>query len=499
MKKLQLFKLLRRHIKLSEKRSVAYEQNKTAKTVIYIMSGFVIIYILFISLALALIANSADYYTPYEFLFGMAPYLLVLDFAARFISQQTPVQLIKPYSLLPIPKYTCIELFLLSSVTSPNNLLWVCLTLPYVIMTTLFSEGIIPSAGVIVAFQLLVTINSQWYMLVRTLINKSMKWWILPLVVYAAIFSPMYFIDLDSVFNAWSSTGGGFSFFNPLHYTAIILVLWGFVEINKRIQYRMTYLENANTENAKMGKVRELKIFNRYGETGEYLKLEVKSLMRNKNTRKTFVFGTALIIIFSLIISLTDIYDTSFYKKFWVVYTFVLYGCMMLIKIMSAEGNYIDGLMIHKENIMQLLKAKYIFYSSILVFPFLLMLPTVFTGKYTLLMLFSMAVFTAGPIYFLLMQMAVYNRQTIPLNTKFISKGNIENNYFQIVVELLAMFMPIAFISLLDSACGETSAYIIMLVIGAAFILLHKLWIRNIYKRLMARRYKNMESFRATR
>lgn len=499
MNKLQLFRLLRRHIKLSEKRSLAYEQNKTAKVIMYIFGCFAIAYILFISLGMALIANEVKSYTPYEFMFGMAPYLLILDFAFRFISQRTPVQLIKPYSLLPIPKYTCVELFILSSVVTPNNLLWLVLTVPYAIMTTLFSEGITASIGLILAYQLLVTINSQWYMLVRTMINQSLKWWIIPILVYGAAASLMILIDFDALFNLMARAGEGFTFFNPLHYAALLLVLWGFVELNKRIQYRMTYIENTNAESTKMKSVSEFKILNRYGETGEYLKLEVKSLLRNKNIRKSFLFSTLFIVFLSLIISFTDIYDSGFSKKFWVVYTFVLYGCMMLIKIMSAEGNYIDGLMIHKENIMQLLRAKYIFYSLILIFPLLLMLPTVFMGKYTLLMLLSMAAFTAGPVYFVLMQMAVYNKQTIPLNTKFVSKGNIENNYFQIVAELLAMFFPVGIISALNTLCGETLTFIILLITGTAFILLHKIWIKNIYKRLMARRYKNMESFRATR
>ena len=171
----------------------------------------------------------------------------------------------------------------------------------------------------------------------------------------------------------------------------------------------------------------------------------------------------------------------------------------MLIKIMSPEGNYIEGLMVHKENIIQLLKAKYYFSSSMLLLPFLLMLPTVFMEKYTLLTLFSMMCFTAGPIYCLLMQMAVYNRQTIPLNTKFISKGNIENNYFQLAAELVAMFAPVIFISLSKTLFNETLAYIILLTLGIIFIAIHNLWIKNIYMRFMKRRYLNMDGFRATR
>lgn len=499
MNKFQLFRLLRKHIKLSEKRSPIYEQNKTAKVIIYVMSAFALCYMLFISIMLALIANDSESYTPYEFLFGLMPFFLVVDFFFRFVAQQTPAQLIKPYSLLPIPKYTCVECFIFSSMVTPNNLIWMAVTVPYSIMTLLFGEGFFASLGLIVAFQLLITINSQWYMLARTLINQSFRWWILPIAVYAAMFSPILLDDFDTLFDACSLTGTGFAFWHPLNYLCLLLILAAFFEVNKRIQYRFTYIESTNTENVKMKRVSEFKYLDRYGEIGEYLKLEVKSLMRNKNMRKTFISSTIFMVLLSLIISFTDIYEDNFSKNFWVVYTFVLYGAMTLIKIMSGEGNYIDGLMIHKENIIQLLKAKYYFYTAILVMPLLLMLPTVFTGKYSLLALLSMAAFTAGPAYCLLMQMAVYNRTTIPLNSKLIAKGNVETNYFQIVAELLAMFMPVIFISILKTFFSETVTFIILLAIGLAFIALHDLWIRNIYRRFMVRRYKNMEGFRASR
>lgn len=499
MNKLQLLRVLRKHIKLAEKRSVAYEQNKIAKLFLYIGGAFIIVYLMFIAIILALIANNLSSYTPYELLFGLAPFLLVADFIIRFIGQQTPVQLIKPYSLLPISKYACVEMFIYSSVITPNNLLWTAVTVPYAIMTVLFSEGVFAALGVVVSFQVLVTINSQWYMLVRTLINQTVKWWVLPVVFYALVFMPLYLKDIDYLFNFYSSAGDGFAYWHPLNYLLIIFVLAAFVELNKRVQYHFTYVESSGTEKTKMKNVSELRAFDRYGEIGEYLKLETKSLMRNKNLRKSFMFATIFVIMLSLVISFTDLYEDDFFTVFWIVYIFVLYGSIQLIKIMSAEGNYIDCLMIHKENIIQLLRAKYYFYTAILFLPLLLMLPTVFMGKYSLLALLSMMCFTAGPVYCLLMQMAVYNRQTIPLNTKFISKGNVESNYFQVIAELVAMFFPVMIISILKGLLSEDLVFIVLLVVGLAFILTHKLWIRNIYKRFMVRRYKNMCSFRATR
>ena len=380
-----------------------------------------------------------------------------------------------------------------------NAVQWTAVTVPYVLMTTLFCDGFWASMGIVVSFQLLVTVNSQWYMLVRTLINQSLKWWVLPIAVYALVLSPLYCDSIDTLFDIYSSLGRGFAFWHPLHYFGLLLVLFAFIELNKRMQFHFTYLENANVEAPKMRSVSEFRMFDRFGQTGEYLKLEIKSLIRNKNMRKSFVFSTLFTIFLSLVVSFTDLYQDDFSKIFWVAYVFMLYGANTLMKIMCAEGNYIDFLAVHKENIMQLLRAKYFFYGSMLVLPFLLMLPTVFTGKHSLLALFSMMCFTAGPVYCLFMQMAVYNRQTMPLNTKFISKGNVENNYFQIVALLLAMFLPVIVISSLRTMFSENTAYLVLLVFGIAFIATYSLWIANIYRRFMKRRYVNMESFRATR
>ena len=499
MTRLQLYRLLRQHIVLSEKRSVAFEQNKVAKFIMYLMSSFVIIYMMFISVGLALIANTSDSYTQCEFFFGLLPFFLVADFFFRFLGQQTPAQLIKPYLLLPIGKYACVECFIISSILTPNNLIWLTMTIPYVIMTTLFSEGLLVSLGVVLVFQLLVIINSQWYMLVRTLINHSILYWLLPAAVYAVGFMPWIVNKFDTFFDIYSYSGSACAHFNPIALLIVFAVLGAFFLVNRRVQYIFTYNESVGAEKENIKTVSSFSFLERFGEQGEYLKLEVKSIFRNKNMRKSFIFGTCFVLILSLLISFTDLYQDEFSKKFWIVYNFVLYGAMLLVKIMSAEGNYIDGLMVHKENIVSLLKAKYFFYSALLLFPFLLMLPTVFMGKYTILSLLSMMIFTAGPVYFLLMQMAIYNRQTIPLNSKFVSKGNIETNYFQIVVELVVMFVPVILISVLMAIFDETIAYICLMVIGLGFIFTYKIWIRNIYDRFMQRRYKNMESFRATR
>ena len=145
------------------------------------------------------------------------------------------------------------------------------------------------------------------------------------------------------------------------------------------------------------------------------------------------------------------------------------------------------------------ISAKYYFFTILLLVPFILMLPTVFMGKYSLLMLFSMMFFTGGVSYCLFMQLSVYNKQTIPLNTKFIGKGSMENNYLQVVFELVAFFVPILLLHILYIIFNAQISYIIFLLVGFIFILGHRIWLKNIYNRLMKHRYDNIEGFRASR
>ena len=183
--------------------------------------------------------------------------------------------------------------------------------------------------------------------------------------------------------------------------------------------------------------------------------------------------------------------------NFWCFYNYVVFGAMLLIRIMSYEGNYIDALMVHKENILKLLTAKYYFFCGLLVFPFILMIPMVVVGKWNILMLFSYGIFTAGFQYFILMQLAVYNKQKLPLNENFISKSGVENNYIQVVVQMVTFIVPMVVISILEALLKEEVAWLIMMAIGLGFISTHKLWLANIYRRMMKRKYEHLMAFHA--
>ena len=504
MKTLEIFKLLRKHRKLAEKRALDYEQNKFAKVMAYIGVGFVVIYLVGIAIMLASIANDARTVTSIEMIFSLLPFLLIIDFSLRFIAQKTPSQIIKPYVLTPLPRYACIDSFLANSLLSEGNFIWFFLFVPYALMSVVFSFGLWQTLAMLFLLALVFLANSQWYLLARTKINDSLVWWALPAAVILLIASPIFlakdfFKGIDDIADLWAKIGTCIHDGNPLPFIVTIALLVALIAINRKMPYGHVWKELSRTEQTKLHTVSRFSFLEKYGEIGEFLKLEVKSIMRNKNPKKQFISSVSFVMVFSLIISFTDVYDGPTYEVFWCIYNFVIIAALPIMSIMCNEGNYIDALMVHKENILSLLKAKYIFYSALLLIPFILMLPTVFSGKWSIFMVISFGVFTAGFQFFIMFQMAVYNKTAIPLNTKFISQKGQGNNYFTFVASAIAFGLPVIIMSVLQSLVSENTSYLVMFLIGLAFILTKNLWMRNIYNRMMKKRYANLEGFYASR
>lgn len=492
MTRFQLFRLLRHHNNLSTKRSPVFEQNQWAKVLAYIGGGFFVAYLIIYGAVIGLAAEGDP-----TLMLSLLYIFLPIDFSLRFIFQTTPAMMVKPYILLPISRYTAIECFLVSSHLSGFNFLWLGMFITYSIIVLIGGAGFWATLYVLIICELLIILNSQIYLFFRTLINRNILWIIAALAFYALPFSPMLFNHSDKMFSRiieLPSVVGMQWWALPL----VLLLMAGLFFVNRHFQFKYVYEEISKKKEKELKKVSQFSFLNRFGMVGEYLKLELKSNLRNKVMRQRTIMSLALVICFSMLIAYTPIYDNPMMINFWCLYCFAIYSITSLIKIMGQEGNYIDLLMMRQESIIDLLKAKFWYYTCVLVIPFLIMLPAVFTGKFTLLMLAAYMFITAGFIHFVIFQLAIYNKQTLPLMQKVTGKGNIENG-MQIIIELIALIGPGIIVGLGYLLVGLTTTYIFMCILGLAFVVTYPLWLRNIYRRMMQHRYDNIEGFHSTR
>ncbi|MBQ8463713.1 MAG: hypothetical protein IJ544_06315 [Prevotella sp.] len=495
MNRLRLFMLLRRQNGLALRRSPAFEQSIMARVMLVLGAGFMVIYLIFLGTMLAMPATEDRLY---GLLLAMTPMLwMPIDFGVRFGVQQTPAMFAKPYLLQPMPFGAVIENFLVNTLLTGYNFTWLALFLPYAFIVFCGGASWLEALSIVFSGMMLILANSQIYLMVRTLVARNLLWWALPIVLYGGLWVTLI-IDEDLFEDQmdWISEAC-MAWWFPL---SCLCLLAGLFCLNRWMQLRFVREEISRQEKkeAAMKHVSKFTFLERFGMTGEYLKLEVKSIMRNKAIKSRVVMSVALIVVFTLLVSYTSLYDGQAMLNFWCFYCFGIYGITAMVKVMGPEGNYIDLLLVHHESILSLLKAKYYFHTVMLLVPFILMIPAVIACKFSLLMMFAYMFICSGLLYFMLFQLAVYNKQTLPLNAKITGKNSVENG-MQLVIELLAMFVPLIVVAALVLLFDETTAYWTLIVIGLLFTLTHPLWLRNVYTRMMRRKYENLEGFHASR
>ena len=490
---------LRRLRKMASKRHPMYEQNRFAKYLIGFSLALGAVYlIMFGVMFIPMFREIFPSMEPYHIFNKGMLYLLMADFLMRFAMTKLPVQEIKPFVLLPIGKDRVLRSYLILNGLSGYNLIWMFMLIPFGFGTIFRYFGMVGVLGFLVGYWLLMLLNNYWYVLCRTLMNQNILYVFVPIVVYASLLAGLLVPETNHIGNLCMELGEGFFQWEWPVYLGVIVAIGGMFELCHIVQKRVVYKELSKTEVVKkLKKVAEYKFLDRFGEVGEYMRLEIKLLTRNKVPRTQFFMGLSIMLMFSAALAFTDVYDGTFMRYFVTVYNFSVLGVLVLSQTMSYEGNYLDGLMSRKESILNLLRAKYYVQCILLLLPLAIMIIPIVKDKLTLLSAMACFFLASGFTFWILMQLAVYNKLTLNLNTKVTGK-NSGGTFFQSMIIMAGFFGPVIVIRPLIALLNETTALLIILGIGLAFTLTHPLWLRNIYQRFMKRRYENMEGFRSS-
>ncbi len=495
----QIYRTVQELNRKSEKRNPMFEKNKLALFLILLTLAFYVVYLFVIGLVMlpGILTECFPGMEPYHMLHRGMVVLPTIDFFIRYMFQQTPSQQVKPFSLLPISRDTIIKCYLVKDATRLYNCFWFSMLLPFACVTIFKFYGFSGIIGFLLGWWMLFAINSLFYLLCRTLSKHHILWILLPIATFAALCAVSFCFDF--VGRLLIDFGEGFILWNPISFLILILIIGLVFGINIKVQrYFMLDELAGNTKEKSLKKVNTLTFFDRWGEIGEYLKLEVKSAMRNKAIRKMYISALCIVAVFTILLGLSSVYDgISFMSDFIGLYCCTVIGTMTLTGIMGVEGNYIDGLMVRKESIYSLLRAKYYYQCCIAVFPFLIMLVPVFMGKLEIHTLLSYLFATIGLVFPSMFSLAIINKETLSLNN-ILTASNRNNKYIQMLVSLGSFSVPIIICRSINALTDSNAGYIIMLVAGMASTILHRRWLTFIYHQFMKRRYENLEGFRKT-
>ena len=496
---MNLYKIIKQNQKLAEKRNPAFDTNRFAKFLMYFMIIYWAALFLFFGVMLPFMFEElVPNMEPYHIMNQGFIYVMLADFLMRFIGQPSVSQEIKPYLLMPVKRKKLISMLLLKSGLDSYNFIWFFVYVPFAFLTVIRFYGFGGMFLYLLGIWLIFVFNNYFYLLCKLLLGEKTIWLLLPIGIFGALGAAEFLIDGLPISRLTMDLGEGFIEGNLLSFLFILACIGIMFLINMKLQLRMIYNEISKKEDTKIKRVSEYKFLDKYGEVGEYIRLEIKLITRNKTVKAQFRMGIIVMLGFSFLLAFTDVYDGTNMKSFICLYNYAVLPIMTLGQVMCFEGNYIDGLMSRKESIFNLLRAKYYLTSLIIVVPFIVMMLPISEGKITLLSAIAYLIFVMGFVFFMLLQLMVYNTRTLPLNANLM-KSNKSSNWIQGLVTSFAFFLPFMIDSILTALFPKEVGNIILIIIGLGFIVTHNLWIKNIYKRFMKRRYKNMEEFRASR
>lgn len=496
---IRLYRAIARNQRLQQRRHPMFEKNMAMKVFSYIMVAFWAAYFMFFGWMFYVIFDGGAI-EAFDMIDGGMIFFLAIDFFMRFAMQETPAQDVKPYKLLPVSSSFLVNVFLLRQGLSIYNMFWAFFFVPFSLFAVVKFYGFLGMASYLFGWWLMFILNGYLYLMCRTLVNRWMPAIVLPVAAFAALiyFGIFYDEHLQWLFYATVWLGRLFTTLNPLYILLFLVAVVPLFLVNSIQQKASIYREISKTEVVKSVKSREFSFFNRFGVIGEYLKLEIRSTMRNAVVRKQFVTAIVCQLLLCALYSFSDVYDSMPFMQVYIcVYNFACLSVMTLTGVMCAEGNYIDGLMSRHESIYSLLLAKYYFNCSLQILPLVISLMPIIEGKMTVDFAFACMFFTTGVIMPFLFQLAVYNDMTIRLNEKLTKSGRSTKE--QMIFSSAALFVPMMVMYVLMNLWNAHVAAWLMIFIGLAGTCAHRYWLRNIYNRFMKRRHKNMAGFRDSR
>ena len=223
-------------------------------------------------------------------------YYFMFDMILRYFLQKDPGLSIKPYLYLPVSRSKLIHFLLVRSATSLLNLLPLLLIFPFVFKVVIPQYGVQSGITWLLAVVFLIFCNSYLSFYIRRRISRT------PMVVWIFILAlaVILLFDYFEIFSIRYYSGILFSLFIIqglwLIFPVLGLILiyqFNFLLFKDNL-YQDTLLAVKKSTFAVKEKFSYLEYF---GETGEYLSLELKMILRNKRTKSSFVMALMMLVI----------------------------------------------------------------------------------------------------------------------------------------------------------------------------------------------------------
>jgi hypothetical protein len=223
-------------------------------------------------------------------------YYFLIDLVLRYFLQKDPGLGLKPYLNLPVKRSNLIHFLLFRSATSFLNLLPLFLILPFALNVILPNQGLASAVSWLAAIICFILSNSflSFYIRRRIAITPSI------IFIFIAAIAGIFASDYFDLLPLSTYSGLFYSMFNQ-HVISLLIPMILSVLIY-RVNYQF-FKQNLYQDKISIKKERTESFGNNFsylenfGETGEYIVLELKMLLRNKRTKSSFMIAVMMLVV----------------------------------------------------------------------------------------------------------------------------------------------------------------------------------------------------------
>ena len=230
---------------------------------------------------------------------GILIYYFLIDIFLRFFLQKVSGVSIQPYLHLPLPRTQLINFLLFKSLLSFFNLLPLLIMIPFALNVILVMHGISATLAWLISVYVLVLANSflNLYLGRQIIVNPRLVMSFILAVLLAGLGDYLGYIPLRTI----SAKFFGLIIEHPAFVVIPCIILLFIYRLDFNFFKTQLYIEKL------LGKQKQMKFarasfsyFDRLGEIGEYIALELKLILRNKRARSAQLVGVFVLILMPL-------------------------------------------------------------------------------------------------------------------------------------------------------------------------------------------------------
>ena len=424
---------------------------------------------------------------------GFLLYYFGTELILRLQLQELPVMSVQPYMHLPIDRKNVVHYLLFQNFTSLFNYFPLLIFIPFSI------KAILPEYGVLAVFFWLgsVVLFSLFINYLITFVKRKTAdlFWAVPAVLL--LFASIAFLDYSKIIelSAVSELIFNSALNSPILLIVVLCLLALAYYANFVLVYNNTYLDEIGKKSKKQAEVKDYSFFERFGQIGQLINLEIKLILRNKRS-KSVVYTSSLFILYGLVF-----YTNEFYLEgnYMLIFAGIFITGMFMMNygqfIPSWESSYFDGVLTSNIESEQYFLSKYYLFLPTSLVAFILSLPYAYFSWKLVFINFTMMLFNIGINAIMVLFFSTYNNRRIDLSKKAVL--NWEGvGASQFIMIIPALLLPIGLFFPFEYFLSPTIGYVFLGSISVLSLIFHRYWIKLIARRFDQQKYKIAAGFR---